>query len=238
MKPTVKTTSPNGSKADTAYETIRRAIIGLDLPPGEQVSEPQLASQFDLGRAAVRAALTRLRHEQLVHAIPRQGYRVAPITIKQVADLFGARLIIEPALARLAAGRTTDEIAAELDRLNQACARPPDQGSPETMKVLRQANTTFHVAVARASGNERLAEVLEVLLDEMERVLYLPQIANLYERVDASIPEHNRIIKALRAGDAKEAERATYEHIIPNKDFVMEGLVSSPQLRSINLISG
>ena len=86
---------------DAAYELLKREIINCELLPGEQVSEPTLAERLGVGRAAVRAALYRLSQERLVTPIPREGYRIAEITLKDVNDWFGARLLIEPAIARM-----------------------------------------------------------------------------------------------------------------------------------------
>lgn len=224
----------NGSLAEAAYETIRRAILRCELAPGQHISEAQLAASFGFGRAAVRAALTRLSHERLVQAIPRRGYAVAPITFQHIRDLFGIRLVIEPAAAQLAAGRANEQTIADLEQLNQVCRHLPGQ---DDAPALREANKRFHVAVAQASGNARLQQMVEVVLDELDRVLYLPQLANVWDRIDASYQEHQRVIEGLRIRDGEEARRAVHDHIVPNQHFVIDGLISSPQLRSINLVS-
>jgi DNA-binding GntR family transcriptional regulator len=224
---------PRVSLADVAYTAIRRAILNCDLTPGEQVTEVRLAEQFGFGRAAVRVALTRLSHERLVQAMPRHGYTVAPITFKQVRDLFGVRLIVEPAAAGLAARANDPEVIAELDRLNDACIVRPGQDDPHWQ---RQANTAFHMAVARTSGNERLTEMVQTVLDELERVLYLPAITRDGVRVGASFAEHARIIEAIRRGDAESATQAATDHIVPNQRSVIDALIASPGLRSINLL--
>lgn len=224
----------NGSLAAQAYEAIRQAILRCDLAPGQQVTEAQLAARFGVGRAAVRAALTRLSHERLVQAIPRRGYAVAPVTFQHVRDLFGVRLIVEPAAAQMAASRATDETVAHLERLNAACRHLPGQ---DDAPGLRQANKAFHVAVARASGNARLEQMVETVLDELDRVLYLPQLANVWDRIDASFAEHQRVVRAISQRDGEAAQQAVREHIVPNQHFVIDGLISSPQLRSINLVS-
>lgn len=220
-------------QSDAAYDAIRQAILRCDLAPGEQVTESQLAAGFGYGRAAVRAALTRLCHERLLQAIPRHGYEVAPITFKHVQDLFGVRLVVEPAAARLAASRADGDLVTRLDELNRACARTADHDHPAP---LREANKAFHVGVARAAGNDRLAEITRVVMDEMDRVLYLPQLADVWERIDATHDEHARIIAAIGARDSKGAEQAATDHILPNKQFVIDALIASPQLRSINLV--
>jgi DNA-binding GntR family transcriptional regulator len=70
-----------------AHERLRRAIVRLELPPGTAVSEQQLGARFDLSKAAVRAALARLRAEGLVLAEPRRGHVVAPRTLRDVGEV-------------------------------------------------------------------------------------------------------------------------------------------------------
>lgn len=223
-----------GSLASLAYEAIRKAILHCDLAPGQYVTEAQLADQFGAGRAAVRAALARLGHERLVQAIPRKGHQIAPITFQQVRDLFGVRLIVEPAAARLAAERADEQTLENLQACNQACQHLPGQ---DDVITLRQANNRFHAALAQASGNERLATMICTVLDELDRVLYIPQLANVWQRIDSSYDEHQRVLEALRRRDADAAWQAQYDHVALNQHFVIDGLISSPRLRSINLVS-
>jgi DNA-binding GntR family transcriptional regulator len=223
------------SQTNDAYEAIRRAVIRWELAPGQQVSELQLAASFGFGRAAVRAALTRLSHEQLIQAIPRRGYLIAPITFKQVQDMFGVRLIVEPATARIVATRANDAAVAELEVLNQACEH---RAGPYDATALREANKVFHVALSRAAGNDRLAEITSAAVDHLERILYLPQISEQSGLVNSTFAEHQLILDAIRAHDPKEAEREMYDHIMRNKEGVIEALLESNAIRSINLGAG
>ena len=101
--------------AELAYQRLRGEIIQCKLSPGSQVTEGGICDQFRLGKASVRAALARLSQEGLVRAVPRQGYVIAPITLKSVQEMYELRLVIEPALARMAVGRID---VAQLRRLN------------------------------------------------------------------------------------------------------------------------
>lgn len=223
------------SLTDQAYGRIRHAIIVWDLEPGEQVTELQLTSRFDLSRAAVRAALARLAHDGLVRPIPRQGFVVAPITMQQVQDLFGVRLIVEPAAARLLAQRGDPEVIAQLDRLNEAC-RVDDMQFDGV--ALRQANAEFHVGLTRATGNDRLAAITRDSLDELQRILYIPQIAKDSARIEETFDDHQRIIGAIRARDPQAAEQFTIEHIAANRQTIIDALLGSAAIRSINLVRG
>ncbi len=74
--------------------------------------------RYSLGKASLRIALQRLVQSRLISSIPRQGYRIAPVTVKDVEEIFCLRLLIEPYAARLAAGRVN---RAQLERLEQIC---------------------------------------------------------------------------------------------------------------------
>jgi DNA-binding GntR family transcriptional regulator len=220
------------SLSESAYQAIRQAIIRWDLKPGAHVSELQLSTQYGLGRAAVRASLVRLTHERLLQAIPRRGYIVAPITFQQIQDTFGVRLIVEPAAAAILAARPDEKVLAMLDEMNDACRY---ESGPYDATALRQANRDFHVAFVRATGNERLAEITSVVLDDLQRMLYLPQLVEETDTVVETWAQHQVIIAAIRAKDVPAAEAAALAHVNHNKDTLIQTLLSSPSLRSLNL---
>src|SRR5437899_1992771 len=105
------------SLGEEIYVRIRRDISGCVFVPGESISERRLAQSYGVGKAPVRWALAALSREGLVIARPCQGYTVTPLTIESVNEVFGVRLMLEPAAARLAAGR------ADIARLNELHGR-------------------------------------------------------------------------------------------------------------------
>ena len=222
-----------GSQAEDAYEMIRQAIIEWELRPGEHVTEQHLAAQTGFGRASVRAALTRLGHEGLVMAIPRRGYQVAPITFKYLTDVFGVRLVVEPACARQVAMRADAKVIAELEAINERCRM---QDGPYFPAIYRQAKRAFHVALAQATGNDRLADITRHALDDLQRILFLPQVARETDRVDATWAEHRQIIEAIRRRDAAEAERLLHDHIEMNKVQLIDTLIATEAIGTINLV--
>ncbi len=223
----------NGSQAADAYDVIRQAIIEWELRPGAQVTEQHLTALTGFGRASVRAALTRLGHEGLVMAIPRRGYQVAPITFKYVTDVFGVRLVIEPACARQVAARADTEVIAELEAINERCRV---QEGPYSAASYRQANRDFHVALARGTGNDRLADITRASVDDLQRILYLPQVARDTDRVASTWEEHRHIIEAIRHRDAAEAERLMYKHVELNKVQLIDSLIATEAIGTINLV--
>ena len=120
------------SLSDKAYAVIKLAVIRCELEPGVAVTESRLAAQYRVGRAAVRAALKRLCQERFVEVALHQRYRVAPITIRHVNELFEIRALLEPSAARGAAGRID---SAHLRRLDQLCQARYVVGDAESARA-------------------------------------------------------------------------------------------------------
>jgi DNA-binding GntR family transcriptional regulator len=187
------------SEKERVYTRLRKDIITLVLAPGEVLVESVLAKRFGVSKAPIREALAVLQRDGLVESLSRKGYLVTPITMNDVQDLFEMREALEGAAAELAAMRITPQ---EIDHL--ATLQPPALGSrgPALGKFL-DYNREFHLAVARASRNARLAQLIEEVTEEMSRA-----IAASYE-----LGEHTNIVEALRASDPVRARTAMVEHI-------------------------
>lgn len=211
---------------DRAYERIRHAIISCAIAPGSEISEAQLAGQLKLGKAGVRVALTRLAHEGLVRAIPRRGYRVAPVTLQDIQDVFELRLMLEPVAARMAAGKVDTR---ELKAYDEICRAGYERGDAKSTGRFLEANKAFHVTIARATGNARLASAIEDLLDQMTRLLHL----GLGLRKGPFDNEHRALVKALARGDGESAERICREQIEAARQMVLSAVLTSRSVMTV-----
>lgn len=217
-------------QSDEAYEAISRAIVRCDLAPGVIVSEAELAARFKLKTAATRAAVDRLSVVGLLRPIHRRGYVVKPITLRDVNDLFQLRAIIEVGVVRLAAGKVD---AASLQRLELVRTKEYQPGDRDSEARFLQANTEFHLVVARATGNDRLVLALAQTLSEMERLFHFGMA--MRDRTAEMREEHQALIDALARGDADEAERVTREELESSKAMVIAGFMSSESLLDVSI---
>lgn len=217
--------------SDKAYLTIKRDIITCALEPGQNFTEEQLADQYGVGRAAVRSAVKRLYQEQLIQFGPAKRYAVAPITLKHAQDVYQMRLLLEPAAARMAAGRLT---AQQIDHLQRHGTAQYELGDRQSAAEFLRSNSEFHVSVARASGNEIMTEMVASLLDRAERLNHLSHM--LGDRNEEAIHEHHELIEALINGDGDRAEQVMREQIESARGFVIRALMSSPAIQSMNVL--
>jgi DNA-binding GntR family transcriptional regulator len=209
-------------QSDEAFALLKSEIVACRLAPGSSFSEASLSLQFGLPKAAARAALTRLAEIGLVLPVARHGYTVAPITVQSIRDLFEVRLMAEPKAAALAAGRVN---TAELRRLNRA---PQVATTSKEQIAFVAANRDFHRAIAAATGNVRLYNLLETLADETERLVHLGLFGPGSDEGDRSAADegHDALILALEAADAHAAERAAIAHIEHARTIVFARIVS------------
>ena len=218
--------------ADRAYERVKHDIITCAIAPGTEITEPQLCTHYRLGKAPVRMALIRLAHDGLVRAIPRRGYRVTPVTLKDIHDVFELRLMLEPAAARMAAGKID---ALRLRVLDEACRAGYQSNDIKSITRFLDANAAFHVAIAQAAGNQRLAIMIAQLLDQMTRLLHLG--LGLRNRSQEMQHEHRALVKALARGDGETAERISREQIEAARNMVLSAIMTSSTVMNL-VISG
>ena len=75
---------------------ILQAIFEQRLPPGEKITEEQLATTFDVSRTVVRQAMARLSQDGILVKSPNIGSTIAAPTRKEARDILAVRRMVEP----------------------------------------------------------------------------------------------------------------------------------------------
>jgi GntR family transcriptional regulator, rspAB operon transcriptional repressor len=198
----------NGSRLlrETVYEQLRADMISCKLAPGAEIREAELAARFDMSNSPVRNALMRLEREGLVITLPRQGYRVAPVSLGDVLDMFHLRAALERACIERIVARATDEQLKSLDTFRRFVAAKWGGG-------FIAFNRAFHRRIAELGGNARMRDQLNDLIDQLERAVQV-SVANIRQGdPQVLVNEHVEIIDALQARALKRAQRLAERHI-------------------------
>jgi DNA-binding GntR family transcriptional regulator len=217
----------NNSLADRAYSRIKKDLLTCTLEPGLQIAQSQLVERYELGITPVREALKRLEQEGYVQAIPRFGYLITPITIEDIGSIYELRLILEKSAVRLAAERATDMQLVNIEQGAQFTYRYKD---PQSYQQFLETNISFHRSVAATSGNERLAEAIAKLLDEMNRIFHLG--LELRDSAEEMQAEHLALAAALVKRDAELAKQIVEAQITRSQQRVLEMLEQRKSVRS------
>jgi DNA-binding GntR family transcriptional regulator len=178
------------------YEGIMQEIVTCKLPPGATISELQFVEQFQVSKTPIREALTALQKDGLVHYTPNRGFMVAPISIRDVQEIFDARIFFETNLFHLALANLNEENIAILETLSLV---EEDTSSPAELDSVMKTNELFHLEIARIAGNSRLFEYYRTLLNEAQRLIYLDlKNSNITHIWHTS---HHTIMDAIRNRD-------------------------------------
>ncbi|MDQ6436255.1 FadR/GntR family transcriptional regulator [Mesorhizobium sp. LHD-90] len=211
---------------------IGQRIVRGDYPPGTTLPNEQKWSQtFDVSRSAVREAIKMLMAKNLLVSRPKVGSRVeprdrwnlldrdvlgwyasAPDRLKFLRTVQEFRYIIEPEATALAATRRSEEQMAEI---TQACT---EMGTARFLSERTEADTRFHVAILRASGNELLVP-LGVLIEST--------LDNLFGFITREVNDlkyaqelHEDIEKCIRL-QRPEAARKAVRRLLANTDEII-----------------
>ncbi|MEP3247511.1 MAG: GntR family transcriptional regulator [Sneathiella sp.] len=214
-------------QSNVAYSKLKSHIILGALKPGTEYTEIELADKYNIGRAAIRVALIRLGEIGLVTAIPRRGFTIAPITARAVRDLFETRLVVEPRTAFLATGKV------DIDHLKSLNIALPSEANAKSKLMFLEKNNAFHMYIAEATGNKRLAKLVGSILDEMSRLINVGLFgmgsSGMKRDSHHTTQEdhHEKLIEAFAINDAEKAEVISREHIEHSymlaKERILEG---------------
>lgn len=219
-------TVPKRSKSLTehAYTVLRDRVISGELAPGAEVSEPELAEQLQMSKTPVREALARLCVEGLMEAFPRRGYRVTPVTLKDMNDLFAVRGALEGMAAALAAQNLD---ANELDALEKLANASYIIGENVSTTTFVSTNEMFHAAIARGSRNPRLYALVMSHLEQCARLFYMG--TRIRDLNPETTNDHQHIVAVLRERDSEKARLAMIQHNENTRRGLLGAMVADAQ---------
>lgn len=190
------------------HERLREDILAGELEPAHVLTETALAESFGVSRGPVREALGRLAAEGLVTITPRRGAIIAGLSPEEFVEAYQVREALETLAIRLAVPRLDGATRGRLRELHEEMVECARRGE---VTAFFEANAAFHLIFSRASGNRKLQEMYQSLMNQMAR--YLARSLALRGTLEKSITEHAAILEAVDAGDANRAARLLADHI-------------------------
>ena len=182
-------------------ESIRDAILRGVLKPGEKVAEPELAERFGISRTPIREAFRQLESEGYLTVIPRKGAVVTALSERDVEEFYSIKSILEGYAARIAAEKLSAKDLERLEAVNEKLQQLANEGD---VKTFFRVHDEFHELFIRASGNDKLHDLIGQLLLKFNR-LRMASLA-LPGRMNISVQEHRKIIDAFRRKDGDAAD--------------------------------
>ena len=209
-----------GNVTRQLVDTIGGAIVRGEFAMGDNLpTEVAMSDRYSASRTVTREAIKMLTAKGLVRSWPRRGTIVQHerewnlldpdvlvwlldrrASVPLLEEFLGMRLAIEPAAASMAAqiGADTTEIEIALESMRRA-----EEGSGDPL----EADSAFHAAVLRASGNRFFAQMAPLVDTALKMTI---RLTNKIKGVrSASVADHESILVAIREGRKQRAFRET-----------------------------
>jgi DNA-binding GntR family transcriptional regulator len=205
-----------GAPADknTSIESIANdiatAIVEKRLPPGTWLREEALGRVYSVSRTKVRAALLMLSKDKLIEMIPDKGAFVCQPSVEEAREVFAVRRILESEVVRLfiAAARPRDyQVLEQHVKFERTALRQSTTMGTVREKLLGD----FHVALAEATGNHTLAELVRELVARSSLIAMLYHSSN---DPHCSSDEHAEFLRLCRKGEVEGAVAHMNEHLL------------------------
>lgn len=216
--------------SDVLAARLRELIIQGQFSPGEFLpSERELVVQAGLSRTSVRDALRVLESEGLIAVkAGRSGGSMVTLPGREsvarsvelfvrthgvrLASLLECRVAVEPTLARLAAQTHT---AAQLDEMS--AIHEQFTASVDDVPRYKRLNLEWHLAIARASGNEPLTALMEAIAAPIRDAMDYQHVTTMELRHGA-VKAHTVILKAIADRDDEAAFKRMERHVSAYRD--------------------
>lgn len=198
---------------ESAYRNLRRDIIEGRLAPGEKLRVEHLKDHYGVGAGTLREALSLLIADALVVSQGQRGFRVAPVSLEDFADITRTRVMLESEALRQSIAMGDDawegDLLAAFHRLSKAEEKRIGADDREEWE---ERNRIFHEVLISACPSRWIKHFLSILYQQAER----------YRRLSLSLrpiprdvhAEHEALLQAAMERDADQAAAILGEHIM------------------------
>lgn len=196
-------------RVDEAFivERIFSAVMEHRLAPATKLNEHRLCETFGVGRMRVRRALLLLSSQGIVDLETNRGAFVASPGPEEANEVFEARALLEPAIARQIVADIRPE---RMELLRQHISLESEARGNNRVTDLIRLSGEFHVKLAQASGNSILRRVVRELVTRSSLIVGLFGTSS---HTMCPANEHSYILSAIERGDADSAEVQMIEHL-------------------------
>lgn len=191
---------------------LRKAILSRQMQEGEVLSLDSVATQLNVSAMPVREAFQILARDGLIQLRKNKGAVVLGITETYIKEHYQLRAILESSAAALAADPEAD--ISEIESVYEEAAEALLEGN---LRQYTDLNRAFHNEIWTAAGNQKMKN----MISELWNGLSMGSMVSEEDYAKVSIKEHERIWRAIKAHDQKEAQKAMYDHIMRSRDDML-----------------
>lgn len=190
------------------YEHLRDQILNHTIETSSRLVEAQIAREIGISRTPVREALHLLEKDGFVESIPRVGYRVKNLALKELDEIIEIRRVNETLACQWALARINAKTIKLLENNIAKAQNALDKGEPDQFLGYDEE---FHEILVKAAGSKHLLELCQTLRRLMLR--YRSASLRSAPTVKEALKGHRRILECLKNNDEKGLVDALMDHL-------------------------
>ena len=194
-------------------------LFNNEFHPGQKIANKDLAQRLGMSTTPVIHALKLLEHKGITRRETNRGYFINTITIKEVEEIFDARIAIEVSLL----SRTIKYLdRAAMKKLKDALGAHDEAVELNDHAKRVMTDLRYHMTLASISRTHIQVTLLEDLFDR----LLLKYSQNLFNVsvIETSQAEHYAIMDAIQEKSLNLTSEALTYHLEQTKMRITEGL--------------
>jgi DNA-binding GntR family transcriptional regulator len=204
------------SANEGVYGFLKQRIMEGALKPGEKLNERELARQTNVSRTPIREALRRLEHEGFVDNSPQKGASVKRYSAEELDVLHKMLFRMEALALELAAPKLRKP---DYTQLRKTLSLMQSETAKHNTQHFITLNIKFHLFFAEKTGSKDLARMIELLLGQIMRLLYV-RIA-IGSDATMYLEEHQEILDSLQGKNGKSPAETLEKHIERSRQSVL-----------------
>lgn len=206
-----------------AYDIIKTRILNMDYPPGEFISDSEVAAELELSRTPVLYALRYLEYEGLVTRQPRRGWQICGLSLDDIHDIFNIKEALGVMIVCQAAQCTN---AGLRQALQDACHSMIVANEANDLESWETAHREWHMALNAMTHypDSRTFRILDMVNDQWRRVRN--GLLAIEGRMDRETLEHCTIAESVLAGDQAQSEAKMRSHLQSVRSDIVNLLTS------------
>ena len=206
---------------EATFQKLRSLLVEGKIAPGSKLNERELAESLNVSRTPIREAIRRLAADGLVELITNRGAIAVQLTLEDVIHTFDVIADLEGFSGELAANNISDATLSELEALQYEMMA---SYARRDLSSYYQLNLRIHHLINQAANNPVLSRLFSHVNARIEALRFRSNQDGV--KWEKAVEEHQEMLDALKARDAKRMRKIMMQHVHNKRDVVVQLLKS------------